>query len=107
MGLNLVSNGISIDIGAHPYVLTAKTWIDKEWPGRHTLVIGDSTTALPKLMKLVPSLSPDLIFIDGGHDAPVPEMDIHNCLQLARPDTWIVVDDTVPWMQGITVMYQI
>ncbi len=92
---------ISIDIGKHPYVLQAKEWIDRDFPGRHTLVIGDSMTALPKLMKLFPSFSPDLIFIDGGHDAPVPEADLNNSLQLARPDTWIILDDVVPWMVGI------
>ena len=92
---------VSVDIGAHAYVLKAKEWIDKKFPGRHTLIIGDSTTAVPTLKKLFPSFHPDLIFIDGGHDEPVPRLDLEHCLQLARPDTWFILDDAVPWMKDI------
>lgn len=92
---------ISVDIGSHDYVLTAKAWIDKEFPNRHMLLIGDSTTVLPNLMTQFPAYRPDLIFVDGGHDDPFPRIDIDNAIKLARPDTFIIVDDVVPWMKDI------
>jgi predicted O-methyltransferase YrrM len=92
---------VSIDIGDHDYVLKAKKWIDKMWPGRHTLIIGDSTRALPHFMEQFPSYKPDLIFMDGGHSGDVPKKDLANCMKLARPDTWIAIDDVCPWMGDI------
>lgn len=92
---------ISIDIGEHNYVLEAKKWIDKEFPNRHLLFIGDSTTTLPQIMKQFPLYKPDFIFIDGGHYNPVPKLDIQNSIDIAHPGTFIVVDDVVPWLQDI------
>ena len=92
---------VSIDLGEHDYVLRAKQWIDKEFPDRHMLFIGNSLMAFPQLLQMFPSFSPDLIFIDGGHDAPVPASDLTYALELARLDTWICIDDTVEWMIDI------
>jgi predicted O-methyltransferase YrrM len=92
---------VSVDIGFHPYVLQAKKWIDETFPGRHILIIGDSLSAIPRIREMFTSYSPDLIFIDGGHDAPYPVGDLTNCLALARPDTWLIMDDVVPWMKDI------
>jgi predicted O-methyltransferase YrrM len=92
---------ISVDIGSHDYVLKAKEWIDKEFPNRHMLLIGDSTKVLPQLMEQFPAYRPDLIFVDGGHEEPVPRLDIDNAIKLARPDTFILDDDVVPWMNDI------
>jgi predicted O-methyltransferase YrrM len=97
---------ISVDIGSHDYVLKAKEWIDKEFPNRHMLLIGDSTKVLPQLLEQFPAYRPDLIFIDGGHDDPFPRLDINNAIKLARPDTFILVDDVVPWMTAITAAIQ-
>jgi predicted O-methyltransferase YrrM len=44
---------VSVDIGLHEYVLKAKNTIDSKFPGRHTLVIGDSLQAVPQLAKLM------------------------------------------------------
>jgi hypothetical protein len=55
----------------------------------------------PQLLSMFPSFSPDFIFIDGGHDAPVPLSDLTYALELARPDTWICIDDIVEWMVDI------
>ena len=92
---------VSIDIGRCDYVLRAKHWIDKEFPDRHMLLIGNSLMAFPQLLSMFPSFSPDFIFIDGGHDAPVPLSDLTYGLELARPDTWICIDDIVEWMVDI------
>ena len=46
----------SFDIGDHNYVLRGKQYIDKMFPGRHTLIIGDSTVSVPKFIKDHPEI---------------------------------------------------
>jgi predicted O-methyltransferase YrrM len=84
---------VSLDIGYHTYVLNAKINIDKHFPERHTLIIGDSTTTLPFLGKIFGTRPVDLIMIDGGHIRPVPKIDLENCLEWCGPHTFIIVDD--------------
>jgi len=84
---------ISVDIGEHKYVHDCKRLINEQFPGRHTLLIGDSKKIIPELIKLG-QIFPDLIFIDGDHIAPTPLIDARNCLALARKDTILVMDDT-------------
>jgi predicted O-methyltransferase YrrM len=83
---------ISVDIGCHPYVLQAKEQIDMNFPGRHRLIIGNSKDAIPFLHKEL-AWSPDMIFIDGDHRAPMPQIDIENCLRFASQETLLILDD--------------
>ena len=85
---------ISVDIGIHTYVNECKKLIDEQFPGRHTLHIGDSRKIIPELNKLEPGFKPDLIFIDGDHLEPTPLIDARNCLALADKETVLVMDDT-------------
>lgn len=85
---------ISVDIGLHRYVYECKKLIDRQFPGRHTLHIGDSKIVIPQLNKLEPGFKPDLIFIDGDHEEPTPLIDARNCLALADKETVLVMDDT-------------
>ena len=87
-------NVISVDIGLHSYVNNCKKLIDEQFPGRHTLVIGDSKKIIPELNKSEPRIKPDLIFIDGDHGEPTPLIDARNCLALADKETVLVMDDT-------------
>jgi len=80
---------VSVDIGIHTYISHCKDAIDKHYPGRHALLIGDSKTVVPGL-----SLIPDLIFIDGDHAEPGPLIDARNCLSMAAPHTILIMDDT-------------
>jgi predicted O-methyltransferase YrrM len=84
---------VSVDIGLHDYVLPAKAWIDSQFKGRHTLIIGDSRDVLPKIPHYLKEA--DLIFIDGGHDKDIPDRDIHNTLLHCRPDAHILIDDYI------------
>ena len=84
---------ISVDIGVHKYVHDCKKLINQQFPGRHTLLIGDSKKIIPELIELK-QIVPDLIFIDGGHSAPTPLIDARNCLALANTNTILIMDDT-------------
>ena len=59
---------VSFDIGTLDYVKIAKKYIDKEYPGRHELIIGDSTVKVPEYINNNKGKTFDLIFIDGNHD---------------------------------------
>lgn len=85
---------VSQDLAAHDQVVPAKNWIDSHFPGRHLLIVGDSQNSLPASFDWISS--PDCIFMDGGHTAPIPENDLRNLLKIARPDTWIIIDDLRP-----------
>jgi len=95
---------VSFDLGEYAYVFAAKRYIDSVFPGRHTLVTGDSTTTVVKYEEQVahrmknpltaPPLRFDFIFIDGGHERDIPLKDILNSQRLAAgPHTIVVIDD--------------
>jgi predicted O-methyltransferase YrrM len=81
----------SFDLGAHDYVAVAKEYMDKTYPSRHTLVIGDSTLTIPSWEQT----TYDLIFIDGGHDYHVAKADLINCRRFANENTLVLMDDTM------------
>ena len=87
----------SFDLGEHPYVTHAKEYIDAYYPGRHSLILGDSTVTVPKCIGKY-----DVIFIDGGHDYEVASADLQNAKKLARKNT-IVMDDTMYSCMGSSV----
>lgn len=96
---------VSFDLGEYAYVFAAKRYIDSVFPGRHTLVTGDSTTTIPKYEEQVahrmkdpttaPPLRFDFIFIDGGHQNDIPMKDILNSQRLARDEHTIVAMDDI------------
>ncbi len=45
----------SFDIGTHYYTLLGKQYIDKTYPNRHTLIMGDSTITVPQFIKNNPT----------------------------------------------------
>lgn len=83
---------LSFDLGRHAYVAVAKAFVDRAYPGRHTLVLGDSTKTVPVHES---EASFDLIFIDGGHQYEVARQDLKNCRRFAGPTTTLVMDDIV------------
>jgi len=88
---------VSFDLGLHGYVTRAKQYIDKTFPGRHTLVIGDSRETLPRYRAEHPGEMFDLAFVDGGHEYDVASADLRNTLPMIYPSGLIVMDDLKTW----------
>eukprot|EP00873_Tetraselmis_striata_P033950 jgi/Tetstr1/454214/TSEL_041133.t1 len=82
----------SFDLGRHGYEEKAKSAIDALYPGRHSLVLGDSRATVPAHE---PERPYDMIFIDGGHRKDIPAADLENCRRLAHADTIVLMDDIV------------
>jgi predicted O-methyltransferase YrrM len=80
----------SFDIGFHRYGQIAKEYIDTTYPGRHSLILGDSRKTVPLYNQKF-----DVIFIDGGHEYDVAHSDVINCKRLSHADTIVMLDDTV------------
>lgn len=88
---------ISFDLGGHRGTKFAKKLIDKRFPGRHTLIYGDSTKTVPEFTTKNPDLRFDLFFIDGGHEYEIAKTDIMNVKPLCTGKTIVVMDDLTPW----------
>ena len=86
---------VSFDIGTGKNVILGKSYIDRKYPFRHCLIIGDSTKTIPEFLKNNPDYKFDLIFIDGGHTYEIATKDIMNCKELAHTNTIVIMDDVV------------
>jgi predicted O-methyltransferase YrrM len=88
---------VSFDLGTHKYVQRAKRFIDGEYPGRHTLILGDSRDTVPAYQPAPEGTQFDLAFIDGGHDYPTAWADVVNCQSKVAPSGLVIMDDLLPW----------
>lgn len=83
----------SFDIFWFDYSRRAKLFLDIAFPGRNNLIAGNSINTLPTFFNTFPSYNPDFVFIDGGHERPIPYIDLWHILNHVRPGTWVMIDD--------------
>jgi predicted O-methyltransferase YrrM len=83
----------SFDIFWFDYTRRAKLLLDIYFPVRNLLVAGNSVCSLQTYFKKNPSYTPDLVFIDGGHERPIPFLDMYYILKQIPTNTWIIIDD--------------
>ena len=83
---------ISFDIFWFDYTRRAKLLLDIAYPGRNLLIAGNSVVSLPTWFALT-NQKPDLVFIDGGHERPVPAIDLYHILRDLPSGTWVIIDD--------------
>lgn len=84
---------ISFDILWFDYTRRAKLLLDIAYPGRNLLIAGNSITSLPTWFSTAGAPRPDFVFIDGGHQRPVPAIDLYHILRELPSGTWIMIDD--------------
>lgn len=102
----------SFDLGEHNYTFCGKQYLDYIFPGRHTLILGNSIHSLPTYISNNVDKKFDVIFIDGGHTYSIVKSDLENCVKLAHKDTIVIMDDTVykpewhlVWNEGPTTVW--
>lgn len=84
---------VSADIFWFHTTAHAKQLLDLAFPGRHLLLAGNSVNTLPTLWTQFPTFVPDMVFVDGGHEPPIPFLDLLTICQFVPEHTWILVDD--------------
>jgi predicted O-methyltransferase YrrM len=87
----------SFELGDFGYRTAAKWHLDKMFPRRHRLILGDSVRTVPQFHVRNPQLLFDLIFIDGGHVYDIAMADLRNMRCYAHAGTVLVMDDITPW----------
>ena len=93
------SRVVSFDLVEHGYTKAAKQIVDQKFPGRHTLIAGDSTKSVPDYARKHPDLRFDLVFIDGGHEYEIAKADIMNMMPMCTAQTAVIIDDLTPWLR--------
>jgi hypothetical protein len=80
------------DLCYHSYTIPCLEYLQKEFPNRITLHIGNSNYSVQEYHKNNPTKKFDLIHIDGGHDKNIANRDFFNCFKVAS--NIIIWDDT-------------
>jgi hypothetical protein len=84
------SNIQLFDLGDHKYSRLCYDYLKSMFPGRLSMVWGNSTVTLSQFQSELPY---DVMHIDGGHQGNILFSDIKNCCRLANENSTIIVDD--------------
>ena len=95
LAANPVSTIVCFDLCAHAYTRPCFELLSACFPGRLTLVIGDSTVTVPEWRLAHADDTFDLVHIDGCHEHSIANTDFINCYPISSDI--IVWDDTQIW----------
>lgn len=84
---------LSFDLASHKYAAAARRTISDLFPGRLTVIDGDSTSTLPEYHQNHPNLKCDLIVVDGGHAYDIALADLLNFEPMASEKNLVLIDD--------------
>lgn len=93
LSANPVIRVVSFELAEHYDLQLARYRVDAAFPGRHTLIPGDSRETVPAWQW--PLF--DLFFVDGDHSYEGAAADLRSALGVVRPGGLIVIDDLTPW----------
>ncbi|SNT25375.1 class I SAM-dependent methyltransferase [Rhodococcoides kyotonense] len=99
----------SFDLANYAYSAAAKAHIDELFPGRHTLIQGDSHSTIREFAQSFPDMRFDVVFVDGDHSLEGARADLADLRALATHETVVVMDDITPWLwfgEGPTQAWQ-
>lgn len=88
----------SFDLAEYTYSTAAKSHVDESFPGRHTLIQGDSHSTIAAFAREYPETTFDVIFVDGDHSLEGARSDLADLRALAHPNSVVVMDDITPWL---------
>ncbi len=83
----------SFDIGTHAYSKSMAKLLQEWFPGRLSIMWGDSTQTLPAFREAHPEVTCDLISIDGGHTHDVCKADYENFKKMANSESIVMLDN--------------
>jgi predicted O-methyltransferase YrrM len=84
---------VSFDIFWFDYTRKAKLILDKYYPRRNLLIAGNTMSSLSSFFSQKNNIPFDLVFIDGGHEWPIPFYDLQIILSQIQEGTFVIIDD--------------
>lgn len=82
---NKAAHVVMFDLWDHSYGAPAESILQARFPGRLTVIKGDSTTTVPAYIAANPGTYCDIVSVDGDHSFPGALADLVNMVKLAQP----------------------
>ncbi len=84
---------ISFDLLQFAITHAAVHYLHATFPGRLSMVRGDSRSTIARFAALHPEVACDVIFVDGGHSTEIALSDFRQFRELAHSETKVIADD--------------
>ena len=84
---------VSFDRGDKPYTQKAKEYIDTTFPGRHTLILGNTVDKLAEFIRDNCGVKFDLIYYDDRDDYGFVKPNLDAAFQVAHENTLIIANN--------------
>lgn len=84
---------VSFDLGTHMYTTPCYEALQRYFPGRIELILGNSIETVSRYFRENRSTRFDLYHIDGGHNPVIANKDFINCYLNAHDGSYVIWDD--------------